>query len=117
MTEFRARIARVRMRDGASVSILPTPRNFGDPENPENWRGKLVQHAKDIADNDDPGSKLDGYIVIGMYSDGCTSIGYRMPSRIPPCLVPAYVAELLRRDVISETAASRVFDNMFQWVD
>lgn len=117
MTEFRARISRVRTKAGAHLSFLPTPLTWGDPAEPENWRGKLVHHAKTIADNDETGSKLDGFAVIGFFSDGSTSIGFRMPERIPRCLMPAYVAEILRRDVITDHEAERVFDDKFEWVE
>jgi hypothetical protein len=117
VSEFGARLSRVRMKSGADLSLLPTPLNFGDPADPENWRGKLVQHAKQIADNDETGSKLDGFIVLGMYSDGSTSIGYRLPDRLPRCLIPAYAAEILRRDVITDNEAELVFDRKFEWVE
>jgi hypothetical protein len=117
MSEFAARISRVRMKDGASVTILPTPMDYGDPDLPENWRGKLIEHAKRIAGYDEPKSELDGFLVIGMFSDGSTSIGLRIPDRLPRPLIPGYVAEILRRDVITECAAERVFDAHFEWVE
>jgi hypothetical protein len=105
------------MKDGASVTILPTPMDHGDPENPENWRGRLIEHAKRIADYDEPHSKLDGFLVVGLYTDGTTSIGLRIPERLPRALIPAYISEVLRRDVITEREAERVFDEHFQWVE
>lgn len=117
MSEFTARISRVRMKDGASVTILPTPMDHGDPKSPENWRGKMIEHAKRIAGYDEPSSQLDGFLVIGMYSDGTTSIGLRIPDRLPRALVPAYISEVLRRDVITEKEAARVFDEHFEWVE
>lgn len=117
MTDFAARISRVHMKDGASVTILPTPMDNGNPEQPENWRGKLIEHAKQIAGQDAPGSKLDGFVIMGMYSDGCTSLGFRIPDRLPRALIPAYVCEVLRRDVVTAREAEVVFDEHFQWVD
>ena len=115
--EFAARISRVRMKNGADVSILPTPMDYGDPDAPENWRGAAVRCAKRLAEFDQPHSKLDGFITLGFYSDGSTSLGFRVPERIPRCLLPAYVADLLRRDAIMEQAAADKFDQMFQWVE
>lgn len=112
------RLRSVRMKDGgATISVLHTARNDGDPDQPENWRGVILSQAKRIADYDEPDSHLDGFIVIGMFSDGTTSIGCRLPERIPRALIPAYVNEILRRDVITEREAARVFDRKFEWVD
>jgi hypothetical protein len=117
MTEFAARIRRVRHKDGADVHILrnPMPDTLGG--DPENWRGKIVEHAKSIASHDEKGSRLDGYVVIGLFSDFTSSIAFRFPERLPPCLVPGYVTELLRRDAIMSTEAERKFDEKFEWVE
>jgi hypothetical protein len=117
VSEFRCRISRVRMKDGASVTILPTPMTHGDPDQPENWQGKLIQHAKQIAGHSATHSELDGYVVVGLYSDGSTSMGIRLPDRIPRALMPAYVSELIRREIIVEPEAERVFDDHFQRVE
>lgn len=117
MTGFGARIRRVRMRDGADVSILPTPMLNKLGDEPENWRGKLIANAKGIADQGSPDSKLDGFIIIGLFDDGANSIGFRLPERVPTSLWPAYVAEILRRDIVTEREAERVFDDKFQWVE
>lgn len=117
MSDFRARIRRVRMKDGADVTILDTERPHGDPENPSNWRGDMIRHAKMIGDGDEPGSRIQGYLVVGMFSDGRTSIGYKLDSTIPRTLMVAWLSEILRRDMITELEAERVFDEHFQWVE
>lgn len=114
---FAARIRRVKMKDGADVSILNTP---VDPETgygPAAPRGRIIRMAKNIAGMGTDVAPLDGYIVIGLYSDGSSSIGFRIPERIPTCLIPAYVSELMRRDAVTGQEAERIFDNRFQWVD
>jgi hypothetical protein len=115
--QFAARISRVRMKNGADVTILPTPMDHGDPEEPENYRGAALIAAKRIAQYDEPESKLDGFIVLGFYSDGTTSMGMRIPQRLPRPLLPAYIAEIIRRDAITEKEAADTFDRMFQWVE
>lgn len=80
----------------------------------ENWTGKIVEHARAIANSSEPKSKLDGFIIIGFFDDGRSSIGFRMPARIPACLAPAYVTELVRRDFVVEREAMRVFDDKFE---
>ena len=62
---------------------------------------------------------LAGYIVLGMYADGRTAMGYRydsdVPNIVPRALLPAWVAEVLRRDIIAESEARDVFNEMFEW--
>ena len=74
----------------------------------ENLRGKIIEEARDIAEQEEDGSKLDGFVVIGFFSDGARSCGFRVPKRIPRELLPSYVAEILRRDAITEDEARSV---------
>ena len=115
---FAARIARVRMKNGgADVRVLNTPQPDTFDGKPDNLIGRIVSHAKEIAGQSETGSRLDGFVVIGLFSDGKTSAGVRLPDRLPRCLMPAYVSELLRRDLITHNEAETVFDDHFQWVD
>lgn len=110
MTEFRAQIGRVRMKNGgADVHILHNPM----PDNGENWRGKMVDCARVISEYE---GDLDGYLVIGLWADGTRSLGFRMTPRIPREMLPSYIAEIIRTDVITEHEAERTFDNRFEWV-
>lgn len=117
MSEFAARIRRVRVKNGADVHVLHNPMPDELDGTPENWRGKLIEHAKAVASQGSDDAPLDGYIVIGLFADGMSSVAFRVPQRIPSCLVPAYVAELMRRDAITENEAERVFDQRFEWVE
>jgi hypothetical protein len=111
MTEFRARIKSYRMKaGGADIRVLhnPMPNEFDGVE--ENYRGKIIQHARWIAETD-PQHTMDGFIVIGLWDDGTRSVGYRIPKRIPRELVPHYVAEILRTDAITDNE----FDQKFEW--
>lgn len=112
MEEMRARIRSVRYKDGrAPLTLLPTPMpdNYGT----ENFRGKLISAAKTVASDD---RDLDGYVVIGLFADGGTNIGFRISNRIPSTLAPAYIAELMRRDAVTNTEARHVFDEKFEWI-
>ena len=71
----------------------------------ENLRGNIIEHARMIAKMD---GELDGFVVIGFFSDGGRSCGYRISERIPGELLPSYVAEILRRDAITEDEARSV---------
>lgn len=118
MTEFRAHIGRIRMKNGgADVRVLNR-----DPVNPdgENWRGKIIENARVIAAFDEPGSELVGYLMIGIFTDGKTSLGFRHDKErcpIPLSLMPSWVAELVRRDMIVEREARDTFNEMFEWVE
>lgn len=118
MTEFRARIGRIRMKNGgADVRVLESKRG---PDGGDDWRGAIVRNAKSVAEQDTPDSPLVGYILIGMYGDGATSVGFRYDNDrclIPRSLMPAWVAEIIRRDMVTAPEASDKFNEMFYWQD
>lgn len=96
---------------GAELRVLhrPTP----DFNGAENWCGKVIEAARSVADYSEPGSELCGYVMLGLYTDGMHSFGYRFDetrSRIPRVLLPALVAELVRRDVVTKGK----FEDMFE---
>lgn len=114
MTEFAARIRSVRPKhSNVHLMMLPTPVN----NEGENIAGCMLRGAKQVAEYDEPGSRLDGYIVIGLFEDGTRSLGFRIPSRLPRDLLPSYVAEMLRRDGITAHEAAEEFDRRFEWRD
>lgn len=118
MSEFRARIGRVRMKNGgADVRILDRA-----PVNPDgdDWRGALNRAAREIAANGTDTQPLVGYFIAGFFKDGATSTGFRYDPElcvIPRALMPSWVAEIVRRDLISEQEARDVFSEMFEWVE
>jgi hypothetical protein len=113
---FAARISRVRMKNGgADLHILQTPRPHSFEGRDESIRGKIIEHARWIADVEGP--PLDGFIVIGLFADGKRSCGFRIPERIPRELLPSYVADIVRRDAIVQFEAESVFDQKFEWID
>jgi hypothetical protein len=118
VSEFRARIARVRMKSGgADVRVLD---RRTDSPNGENWRGKIIENARAVADYDEPNSSLVGYLLIGIFHDGQTSVGFRYDKErcpVPRSLMPAWIAELVRRDMITAPEAADKFNEMFYWQD
>lgn len=115
MTEFRTRIRSVRMKNGgAQVHVLHTEQPNEIDGMAENWRGKMIHHAKGIASYE---GDLAGFVVIGLWADGARSVGYRMAPHIPRELFPSYIAEMLRSDAITDKNASDVFDDRFYWSD
>lgn len=112
------RLRSIRYKDGrATLHVLHNTMPDDLDGTAENWRGKLIEHAKAIASYDDNASALDGYVIVGLFADGKTSLAYRLPERIPQCLAPAYLNEVIRRDVITEREAERVFDHKFEYVE
>lgn len=105
-----ARIGKIRLKaGGAEVRILR--RDTPDDDGRENWRGKIVDNARGIASYSQPDSELVGYFVMGLFSDGSSSVAFRYdPKRspIPRALLPAYIAEVLRRDMITYGEAVEV---------
>lgn len=119
MSEFAARVSRVRMkRGGAEVRVL---HNRIAEAGGEDHRGALLRNARAIADLATLAVPLVGYVLIGIYEDGATSVGFRYDhenrNAIPRALLPAWVAEVIRRDIISAEEARDVFDRMFEWRD
>lgn len=116
MSEFRARIGRIRMKNGgADVRVLNR-----EPVNPdgEDWRGKIITNARAIAEQASEDAPLVGYVVLGLYADGGSSIGYRYDFErcpVPRMFIPAWVAEIIRRDIIVGPEAKNVFNDMFEW--
>lgn len=109
MTEFAARISRVRMKSGgADVRVIEglTPLHEDD------WRGDILRNARQIVEwsNDVP---LVGYVVVGLFANGKTSTGWRYDGQkcpVPMSILPAWVAEVIRRDIVTQSEAVDVFN-------
>jgi hypothetical protein len=93
---------------GAEIRVLDRARpNL----NGENWRGKIVESARNIGESGDAGSELVGYVMVGMFSDGTSMVGFAYDaarSPIPRALMPSWVAEVIRRDFITSVEAEDV---------
>lgn len=118
MSDFAARISRIRMKSGgAEVSLI---RNERAERGEEDWRGAVVRNAKRVAELASEEAPLVGYLLIGFYSDGSASSGFRIDHAgcpVPVALMPSWVAEIVRRDLIVDTEAENKFHDMFHWVD
>lgn len=109
-----ARIGKIRMKSGgAEVRVLhradPNPRGA-------NWRGEIIDHARRIGALGEPGSELVGFVVIGLFEDGKSSLGWRYDpdsTAIPRLLLPTYIAELIRRDIITAPEAEQMAVDVF----
>ena len=111
MSEFAARVSRVRMKaGGADVRIMVTPPKLGSASE------ALLQSARHIVSEQDEESTLEGYAVIALYSDGMKNLCYDFSGDhgVPVELLPAYMTELMRR-VATDKIAATTFDSMFEW--
>lgn len=112
MNEFRARIGRVKMKQGgADLRIID------GPEHQEGKEAKLLELARFAADESEPGSTLEGFLIVAFYSDKCRNVLFDLDGDhgIPRELVPAYVNELIRREVITQAEACDVVNRAKGW--
>lgn len=108
---FAARIGRVRMKaGGADVHIID---GWSSPDE-ETVGATLVRSARDYAD-----VGVHSFMLIGFDNSGDVLFQHRTDGKLPlpRTLLPAYVAEMIRRYVLTDTQARIVFDDMFQWVE
>lgn len=120
MSEFAARIGRIRMKNGgADIHVLPQPN--APLADDEDYRGALIRNARAVADMGTAEDPLVGYVLIGIYDSGQTSAGFRYFSdnanAIPRSLIPSWIAEICRRELITSVEAEERFDTMFKWQD
>lgn len=111
MTDFTARVRRVRMKaGGADVRVFPSPASVNDISD------ALLKSARHIVSEQDETSTLEGYAVIALYADGQKNICYDLSGDhgVPLELLPAYMSELMRRVTVARTAAD-TFSDMFEW--
>lgn len=106
------RIGKVRMKDtGFEFRVI-----HGPPE-PENDMGAtMMRHARQISQW--PG--LVGTMMVGVFDDGATSVAFRWNDEscpIPRSLLPSWMAEIVRRELITDIEAEKVFHENFEWVD
>jgi hypothetical protein len=113
--EFAARISRIRIKGGADVHVL---RSKPGLDGKDDWRGAIVRNARAVAEMGSEKQPLVGYVLVGFFGDGTSSVGYRYDPEscpIPRALIPAWLAEVIRRDLITSVEASNVFHEMFEW--
>lgn len=106
------RIGKVRMKaTGFEFRVIAGP---SDPAN--DMGAAMMRHARTISQWDG----LVGSIVIGVFDDGKTSVAFRWNDEdcpVPRALVPAWLAEIARRELVTGIEAAEVFDSKFEWVE
>jgi len=105
------RIGKVRMKEtGFEFRVMQGP-----PEPESDFGARMMACARAISSDPD----LVGYVVIGLTPDAYRC-GFRWDdehSSIPRTLFPAYMAEVLRREMLTGPEAASVFDEKFEWVE
>lgn len=112
MSEFRARIGKVRMKaGGAELHIID------GPDHQDGKEAKLLQMARFVADESEEGSSLEGFIILAFYSDKCRNILFDLDGDhgIPREMFPAYAEELVRRKCIMQAEACDVVNRANGW--
>lgn len=103
------RIGRIRMKTGGAdvrvIDATPPKTQFG---------AALMMNARTVATRWD---NLAGYVMIGWDSGGGYTVGWRYDPEaggIPPTLLPSWVAEVVRREIVSAQAVRDVIDREYR---
>lgn len=106
------RIGKVRMKaTGFEFRVIP-----GVPEPETDFGARLLAAARSMAAHPD----MAGYLIVALTDDGAYRCAFRWDderSPIPRTLMPSYMAEIVRREMITDIEAERVFDDKFEWVE
>ena len=111
MAHNAGRIGKVRMKaTGFEFRVIDGPR---DPDNDAG--ASMIRHARKVAE----WPEMTGSIVIGVFKDGTTSVGFRWSDDcvVPRALAPSWIAEIVRREMVTAVEADAVFHENFQWVE
>ena len=106
MTDTHCRIRRVRMKSGADITVL----RF---QKPSDRAAVMLRQARQIVAS--RGEDLEGFILLAWGKQGGTTIGSDISDHqpIPRALLPSWVTEVIRRDLVTEYEARRVFDEAY----
>ena len=111
MSRNAGRIGKVRMKaTGFEFRVIDGP---AEPEN--DMGATMMRHAREIGQ----WQGMTGSIVIGVFEDGSTAAGIRWGDdcKLPRALVPSWIAEVVRRDLITSREAENVFHENFKWFE
>lgn len=95
------RIRRVRMKNGADVTVLRRDAANG-------LGHTLMAHAREIATIQ--GDGMTGFFVVAWDEEGAYSSGTRVNAGIPQTLLPSWLAEVARRELVTTTQIRQVIE-------
>lgn len=105
------RIGKVRMKaSGFEFRVIDGP---SEPEN--DCGASMMRHARAISQ----WPEMTGALVIGVFKDGTASVGFNWDNScvIPRALVPAWIAEVVRRELVTAPEATKVFHQQYEWTE
>lgn len=109
-----ARIGRIRLKDGgAEVRLIASQ---SEKEWRDNAAAGLAAFARRVVEFVPENGQITGFIGLGWYEDGSTIAHFHWGDNAPcnRAFLPEFVAECVRRDVITESEARMVFNEMFE---
>lgn len=112
-----ARIGRIRLKSGgAEVRLIR--REQPNHEGAENWAGEIIRSAKTVANHTSKAGPIRGFVLAAFYDDKSTYVNFRWGDESPlnRALLPSYIAEVIRRDLIVEAEAEAKFNEMFEGI-
>lgn len=105
------RIGRVKMKSGgADVRILRRRPVGGLGED-------LIKHARGVAEAQ--GDEIAGFFVVSWDREGAFSVGWRRrpeESAVPMTLLPSWIAEIVRREIVTTKQVHDVLDRDYDVV-
>ena len=112
MSDFAARVGRVRMKNGGAY--LTVIEGWQSPDE-ETCEAALYDVTREVADRRD----LSAFFLTTMHTDGEVTFSHFIDGDcgIPRTLLPAYVGELVRRNVLTRSDSRQVFETMFEWAE
>ncbi len=103
------RIGRVRMKSGGAevrvIDATPPRTKFG---------AALMMNARTVATN---WHHLAGYVMVGWDRAGGYTMGWRYDPKdggVPPALLPSWMAEVVRREIVTSQAVRDVIDSEYR---
>jgi hypothetical protein len=114
MNEFRARIGRVRMKNGgADVRVIE---GFSPPKaEAESVAGAMLRASRDMAEE----GPIGAFLTVAFTESGGVLFNWKYTAEcgLSRTLMVPYIAELARRYLLTREEASECFNDMFKWVE
>jgi len=112
MNEFRARIRRIRMKNGgADVRVIE---GFSPPKD-ESVAAALLRASRDMVED----GPIGAFLTVAFTEGGGVMFNWKYTAEcgLSRTLMVPYIAELARRYLLTREEASECFSDMFEWVE
>lgn len=100
---------------GADIRVIEGTPFQGDMID---MRGDMLHAAREITEAFDR-DEMAAFVMIALRHDGNDTGAYRMADdcHIPRMLMPSFISELVRANMIDLPLAEQTFGEMFEWVE